>query len=212
MAVGLFGGTFDPVHVAHLRIAEEVREAFSLERIYFVPAWIQPLKLMSGGADAFDRVHMLEMATRDNALFRTSKVEIRRGGVSYSIDTLRLFSRRFDDLYFLVGLDAFCDIGLWKGCDELFRYANFVVMVRPGKRVEGLPESLRSKVTMVDSSTWEHVLGKRIYLHNITQLDVSSTRIRELMKEGKSIRYLVPRQVERYITERGLYTNSENTR
>jgi nicotinate-nucleotide adenylyltransferase len=212
MAVGLFGGTFDPVHVAHLRIAEEVREAFSLERIYFVPAWIQPLKRTSGGADAFDRVHMLEMATRDNALFRTSKVEIRRGGVSYSIDTLRLFSRRFDDLYFLVGLDAFCDIGLWKGCDELFRYANFVVMVRPGRRVEGLPESLKEKVRMVDSSTWEHVLGKRIYLHNITQLDVSSTRIRELMNEGKSIRYLVPRQVERYITERGLYTDSGNTR
>jgi nicotinate-nucleotide adenylyltransferase len=212
MAVGLFGGTFDPVHVAHLRIAEEVREAFSLEKIYFVPAWIQPLKRTSGGADASDRVHMLEMATRDNALFRTSKVEIRRGGVSYSIDTLRLFSRRFDDLYFLVGLDAFCDIGLWKGCDELFRYANFVVMVRPGRRVEGLPESLKEKVRMVDSSTWEHVLGKRIYLHNITQLDVSSTRIRELMKEGKSIRYLVPRQVERYITERGLYTDSGNTR
>jgi nicotinate-nucleotide adenylyltransferase len=212
MAVGLFGGTFDPVHVAHLRIAEEVREAFSLERIYFVPAWIQPLKGRSTGANASDRVRMLEMATRSNTSFRTSKVEVRRQGVSYSIDTLSVFSRRFDDLYFLVGLDAFCDIGLWKGYDELFGYANFVVMLRPGKQIEGLPDALRQRVRAIDSSTWEHASGKRIYLHRITQLDVSSTTIRDLAKAGKSIRYLVPRQVERYIAERGLYTNSEKTR
>ncbi len=117
-------------------------------------------------------------------------------------------SRRFDDIYFLVGLDAFCDIGLWKGCDELFRYANFVVMVRPGKQMEGFPKDLKGQVSAIDGSTWEHVSGKRIYLHHITQLDVSSTRIRELSSEGKSIRYLVPRQVEQYITKRGLYTNS----
>lgn len=211
MAVGLFGGTFDPVHMAHLRIAEEVREAFSLERIYFVPAWIQPLKRVSTGAGASDRVRMLEMATRSNALFRTSRVEIRRQGISYSIDTLRLFSKRFDDLYFLVGLDAFHDVGLWKGCDELFGYANFIVMMRPGRRMEGLPESLRNKATSVGPSTWEHSSGKRIYLHRITQLDVSSTRIRDLTRAGKSIRYLVPREVEKYIAKRGLYTNSGET-
>jgi nicotinate-nucleotide adenylyltransferase len=211
MAVGLFGGTFDPVHVAHLRIAEEVGEAFALERIYFVPAWIQPLKRGATGANATDRVRMLEMATRNNRLFRTSKVEMRRGWVPYSIDTVKVFSRRFDDVYFLVGLDAFSDIGLWKGCDELFQYANFVVMVRPGRRMEGFPKSLKGQVNAINDSTWEHVSGKRIYLHNITQLDVSSTRIRDLSNAGKSIRYLVPRQVELYITKRGLYTNSGNT-
>jgi nicotinate-nucleotide adenylyltransferase len=206
MAVGLFGGTFDPVHIAHLRIAEEVREAFSLEKIYFVPALIQPLKRAATGADAADRVRMLEMATRSNSFFRTSRVEIERGGLSYSIDTVKLFSRRFDDIYFLLGLDAFRDIGLWKGCDELFRYANFVVMVRPGRRMEGFPENLKGQVSAIDGSSWEHATGKRIYLYYITQLDVSSTRIRELSSEGKSIRYLVPRQVETYITKRGLYT------
>jgi nicotinate-nucleotide adenylyltransferase len=207
MAIGLFGGTFDPVHVAHLRIAEEVRETFSLERIYFVPAWIQPLKRAATEADAADRVRMLEMATRSNGLFRTSKVEIKRGGVSYSIDTVKLFSRRFADIYFLVGVDAFSDIGLWKGCEDLFRYTNFVVMVRPGRHMEGLPGNLEGQVKTIDASTWEHSSGKRIYLHHITQLDVSSTRIRELSRKGKSIRYLVPHQVERYITKRGLYKN-----
>jgi nicotinate-nucleotide adenylyltransferase len=205
MAVGLFGGTFDPVHVAHLRIAEEVREAFSLERIYFVPARIQPLKRAAMGADAADRLRMLDMATRSNSFFRTSRVEIGRGGLSYSIDTVKLFSRRIDDIYFLVGLDAFRDIGLWKGCDELFLYANFVVMARPGVRMEGFPKRLRGQVSEIDGSTWEHTGGKRIYLLRITQLDISSTRIRELAKEGKSIRYLVPPQVEKYIAQRGLY-------
>jgi nicotinic acid mononucleotide adenylyltransferase len=85
-------------------------------------------------------------------------------------------------------------------------------MVRPGRRMEGIPETLKGRVKAIDTSTWEHVSGKRIYLHHITQLDVSSTRIRELSKEGKSIRYLVPRQVELYITKRGLYTNSGDQR
>ena len=205
MGVGLFGGTFDPVHTAHLRIAEEVREAFSLERVYFIPTWIQPLKGGATGAGADDRVRMLEMATRGNRFFRTSRVEIRRKGISYSIDTVKLFSRRFDDLYFLVGLDAFLDIGLWRGSAELFSMANFVVMVRPGKKMEGLPGHLLGQARAIDDHTWEHASGKRIHLLHITQLDVSSTAIRDLSKKGRSIRYLVPDAVERYITKRGLY-------
>jgi nicotinate-nucleotide adenylyltransferase len=205
MGVGLFGGTFDPVHIAHLRLAEEVREAFSLERVYFIPTWIQPLKRRATEAGADDRVRMLEMATRGNSFFRTSRVEIRRRGISYSIDTVRLFSRRFDDIYFLVGLDAFSDIGLWRRSAELFSYANFVVMVRPGRKMEGLPDHLRGQVTAIDDLTWEHASGKRIYLHHLTQLDVSSTAIRDLSKKGRSIRYLVPDVVEKYIAKRGLY-------
>ena len=83
---------------------------------------------------------MLEMATRGNSFFRTSQVEIRRGGVSYSIDTVKHFARRFGEIYFLMGMDAFSDIGLWKAHEELFLYADFVVMVRPGNGRSGLPE------------------------------------------------------------------------
>ncbi len=207
MAIGVFGGTFDPVHMGHLRVAEEVREAFSMERVYFVPARIQPFKQPGRGAAADERVHMLEMAMRGNSFFRTSPVEIRRGGVSYSIDTVKHFARRFGEIYFLVGIDAFSDIGLWKAYEELFLYANFVVMVRPGTKLSGLPRSLLGETRQLDASTFEHASGKKIYLHHITQLDISSTRIRELASTGKSIKYLVPHPVERYIIEKGLYRN-----
>ena len=207
MAIGVFGGTFDPVHMGHLRVAEEVREAFSMERVYFVPARIQPFKRPGRGATADERVRMLEMAMRGNSFFRTSSVEIRRGGVSYSIDTVKHFARRFGEIYFLMGMDAFSDIGLWKAHQELFLYADFVVMVRPGNRLSGLPENLLGKMRQLDASTFEHASGKKIYFHHITQLDISSTRIRGLARMGKSIRYLVPHPVERYIIKKGLYRN-----
>jgi len=207
MGIGLFGGSFDPIHMGHLRIAEEVREQFSLEAIYFVPAWLQPLKRLATAAGADDRTRMIEMATRDNNYFHTSRAEIRRQGISYTIDTVKLFARTFDEIYFLVGLDAFADIGLWKGFQELFFYANFIVMARPGRTVEGLPDSLKEQVSVVDGTTWKHASGKRIFLHHITQLDISSTRIRELLRSRRSVKYLVPLAVERYIEKKGLYTN-----
>jgi nicotinate-nucleotide adenylyltransferase len=207
MGIGVFGGSFDPVHMGHLRVAEEVRETFSLESVYFVPARIQPLKHPAKGAGAEDRVRMLKMALRGNSFFRTSTIEIERGGVSYSIDTVRQFCLKFDQVYFLVGVDAFSDIGLWKDFEELFRSTNFIVMVRPGRRFEGPPEALRGQVGRVDDSTWEHASGMKIHFHHMTQLDISSTRIRELTREGRSIKYLVPPPVERYIIARGLYRN-----
>ncbi len=207
MAIGLFGGTFDPIHVGHLRVAEEVREHFALEKVYFVPAWRQPLKTGLKAAEADDRLRMIERAIRNNAFFRCSPAEIRRGGISYSIETLKAFARRYAEIYFLIGLDAFADIGLWKGFADLFTYAHFVVMVRPGRKADGLPAALKGKVRKIDDTTWEHASGKRIYFQHITQLDVSSTRIRELSRGGKSIKYLVPYAVEQYIAQRGLYTN-----
>jgi nicotinate-nucleotide adenylyltransferase len=205
MAVGLFGGTFDPVHVGHLRIAEEVRENFSLDRVYFIPAWLQPLKRQKNGAAAEDRMRMVRSAIRGNGRFRVSAVEMSRGGVSYTIDTVKHFSLRYRDIYFLLGLDAFRDIGLWKSYEELFRLVNFVVMGRPGCLDEGLPVGLTKEVRAVDDRTWEHSSGKRIYLHDNTLIDISSTQVRELARKGKSIKYLVPPSVERYINKKGLY-------
>jgi len=207
MAIGLFGGSFDPVHIGHLRIAEEVREEFSLERIYFVPAWLQPLKRRTKPAGADDRVRMIEAAIRDNEGFRISRVEIRRRDVSYTIDTVCHFAQKFDDIYFLVGLDAFADIALWKGYRDLFSYTNFIVMVRPGSLAARLPENVTGQMRSIGDTTWEHPSGKRVLLHHITQLDISSTKIRQLVQGGRSIKYLVPRAVEQYIKKRGLYTN-----
>jgi len=205
MAIGVFGGTFDPVHVGHLRIAEEVREAFSLERIYFVPASVQPLKATVVAAGADERVRMLKMAIAGNGFFRISSTEIRRRGLSYSIDTVRHFSRRFGQIFFLVGTDAFLDIGLWKDWSDLFSSADFVVMARPSNEFSGFPRGLARQIRKIDEATFEHGSGRRIYFRRITQLDISSTRIRELASAGKSIKYLVPGAVERYIMSRGLY-------
>jgi nicotinate-nucleotide adenylyltransferase len=207
VAIGLLGGTFDPIHMGHLRIAEEVCDHFSLERIYFIPTGIQPFKQMAIGAQGLDRMNMVKMAIRGNEHFHASSFEMSKSGVSYTIDTVKVFSRRYCDLYFILGADAFRDVGLWKSYEELFHYTNFVVMGRPGYQRDILPEAVTAGIHAIDDFTWEHTSGKRIHFPDITQLDISSTQIRELVKQGKSVKYLVPGAVDRYITQRGLYTN-----
>jgi nicotinate-nucleotide adenylyltransferase len=193
--------------MGHLRVAEEVRERFDLERIYFIPAGIQPLKGLAMGAHGSDRMTMVKMAIRGNGYFRASSFEMAKDGVSYTIDTVKAFSRKFGNLYFVVGADAFRDVGLWKSYEELFDYTNFIVMGRPGYQRDVLPDTVQRHMHFLDDLTWEHKSGKRIYFPDITQLDISSTQIRELVKQGKSIKYLVPNRVNRYIAQRGLYTD-----
>jgi nicotinate-nucleotide adenylyltransferase len=209
MAIGIFGGTFDPVHTGHLRAAEEIRESFGLERVYFVPAYIPPHKRGRTIAGIDQRVEMLKMAVRSNPFLRISELEIRRGGISYSIDTIKTFEKRYGDTYFIVGLDAFLEIDTWRRCEELFFHTNFVVMLRPGEKgtwgPEILPEAVRRGATMIDECTLLHVSGKKICFHRVTQLDISSTRIREASQHKESIKYLLPDNVERFIRERGLY-------
>ncbi len=209
MKAGLFGGTFDPVHNGHLRVAEEVREHFGLDRLYFIPALAQPLKQRVKVTPAADRLKMVEMATRGNKSFRVSQVELQRGGLSYSIETIRLFARKFGDLYFLVGLDAFSDIDKWKHYRDIFEQAHLVVLVRPMQRrvkqADLFPADVRREVKRTAEGVYEHRSGKKIYFHPVTQLDISSTMIRQLVARGLSIRYLVPSAVERYILQGGLY-------
>lgn len=209
MKIGIFGGTFDPVHMGHLRVAEEIRESFSLERIVFVPVLMPPHKRGCRITGADDRIHMLKAGIRGNRFFRMSEVEIRRGGVSYTIDTLKDFEKQFGEVYFLIGVDAFSEISTWHTYRELFRHAHFIVMTRPTRNqsslLDMLPRDIRDEVKALDENTLEHASGKRIYLRGITQLDISSTKIKELLKDGRSVRYLVPGPVERYILQRRLY-------
>jgi nicotinate-nucleotide adenylyltransferase len=209
MKVGLFGGTFDPIHYGHLRVAEEVREQFSLARIYFIPALVQPLKQHLKVTEATDRFRMVQLAVRGNEFFRASQAEMRRGGVSYSIETIRAFRRRFTELHFLIGLDAFSEIHLWRDYREIFEQAHLVILVRPAHRQmnpAGLfPADVKPLVRAIDESTYEHASGKRIYFYRVTQLDISSTMIRELARTGASFRYLVPQAVERFVRKGGLY-------
>jgi nicotinate-nucleotide adenylyltransferase len=210
MAIGIFGGTFDPVHIGHLRAAEEIRESFGLEKVFFVPAYIPPHKRGRRIADVDQRVEMLRIAIRNNTGLRLSELEIKRGGVSYSIDTIQTFERRYGEIYFIMGLDAFLEIDTWYRYQELFLHADFIIMLRPMEReisASGiLPEAVRDLVKKIDDTTLLHTSGKKIYLKKVTQLDISSTHIREASRQNRSIRYLVPDRVEKFINKRGLYS------
>jgi len=207
--VGLFGGSFDPVHNGHLRVAEEVREHFGLDRLYFIPAFTQPLKTSVKVTAVTDRMKMVEMATRSNKFFRVSRLEMTRGGLSYSIETIRSFARRYGEIYFLVGLDAFVEIDKWKSYREIFEQAHVVVLVRPthskSAATELFPRDVKKDVKRTGDGVYEHRSGKKVFFHRVTQLDISSTAIRRLVSKGASIKYLVPHVVERYIKEGGLY-------
>ncbi len=212
MKIGLFGGTFDPIHWGHLRSAEEVREAFRLDKILFIPAAVPPLKRTAGTTPALERLAMVRRAVAGNRAFAVSDVELGRPGISFSIDTLRYFAReRPDDaLYFILGMDAFRDIGKWKDFQELFALGNFIVTSRPrsGELLapDDIPVAAR-KSFCYDSkkNAYRHQSGTRLHYLKLTDIAISASDIRARVKAGKSIRYLVPPAVERYIERRGLY-------
>lgn len=220
MKLGLFGGTFDPIHWGHLRSAEEVAESFGLDRVYFIPASIPPHKRGETTTPAEDRLKMVRLAIAGNRRFAVSTIEIKRAGVSYSIDTLRAFNarkRRGDSLYFIIGLDAFREIGTWKEFRELFSLCHFIVTSRPGNQdkdpLKGTGIAVK-KLFCYDlrQKNYRHRSGHRIFYIELTDIAISASEIRTLVKQGKSIRYLVPPAVEKYIKRRGLYANSRRER
>lgn len=209
MKVGIFGGTFDPIHNGHLRVTEEIREIFSLDIVYFVPVFVPPHKKYQYIADSEDRVNMIRLAIRGNRFMKISDIEIKRGGISYSYDTVLFFEKKYKDLYFIIGIDAFAEIKTWYRYREIFFHTNFIVMVRQrGLKkigIEMFPEEIRGDIRQVGQGIFRHLSGTSILFQDITQLDISSTKIRELLKENRSIRYLMPERVEKYIDKRGLY-------
>lgn len=220
MKIGLFGGTFDPIHWGHLRSAEEVSETFALARVYFIPAAIPPHKRGQIITPARDRLHMVRLAVAKNPRFKVSTVEIRRPGVSYSIDTVRAFvarQRRNDSFYFIIGLDAFREIGTWKDFAALFSLCNFIVTSRPGSKdrdpLKGAGIAVK-KLFCYDSvsETYRHESGTRVFFTELTDIAISASEIRGLVQRRKSIRYLVPPEVERYIKRRGLYRDGARER
>jgi nicotinate-nucleotide adenylyltransferase len=207
--VGLFGGTFNPIHIGHLRGAEEVREAFQLSTIIFIPSAIPPHKNASGIIDANHRLEMVKRAISKNPYFITNDIELRRPGKSYTIDTLKFFKENSNDiLYFILGSDAFVEIETWKDFKNLFSLSNFIVMTRPGMEKEDLlpPASLRD-MFIYDQKlrAWKHQSGNMLYFQEITFLDISSTKIRELLEKGRSVKYLIPAEVEEYLKGYSLY-------
>jgi nicotinate-nucleotide adenylyltransferase len=215
MKIGIFGGTFDPIHWGHLRSAEEVGETYRLDRVYFIPASIPPHKRGQTTTAARDRLQMVRLAVAGNPCFTVSTVELVRPGLSYSIDTIRQFATKLnkgDSLYFIIGLDAFREIGTWKDFPEIFPLCNFIVTSRPGSKendpLKGTGVAVK-KLFCYDlkRKNYRHRSGTRIYFIELTDIAISASEIRALVRQGKSIRYLVPAAVEKYIKRRGLYVS-----
>ena len=213
MRIGLFGGTFDPIHWGHLRSAEEVSETFGLDRVLFIPASIPPHKRGQTTTPARHRLAMVRLAVARNPRFKVSTVEISRPGVSYSIDTVRYFAqkqRKGDALFFIVGLDAFREIGSWKDFADIFPLCDFIVTSRPGSKdsdpLHGTGVAVK-KLFCYDSKKriYRHQSGTRVFFIRLTDIAISASEIRRRIKEGESIRYLVPLGVETYIKRQGLY-------
>ena len=208
MRIGLFGGTFNPVHVAHLRTAEEVREALALDRVEFVLSATPPHKAADGIASVDDRRRMLELAVRDHPAFTVNTTEVERGGPSYSIDTILASQARRPDarFTFILGADAFAEIESWKRFAEIFAHADVCVLSRPGSPIPQPPIAIENSFCYdSDRRVYVHQSGHSLLFLSVTALMISASDIRHRRATGRSIRYLVPRDVEDYISTHGLY-------
>jgi len=217
MRTGILGGTFNPIHLAHLRIAEEVHESCALDRVLFLPAATPPHKSVAENISFDHRLAMVRAAIADNPAFIASDLEGRRAGKSYSVQTLELLHREEpdDDFYFIIGMDSFRDLHLWKDYRRLFELTNLVVAERPGFEAEDplqlLPVAIRGEFCYDDSLNLRHRSGSAVIFFRERRLDISSTGIRRLVGEGRSIRYLVPPAVADYIDRNDLYQRPERT-
>jgi len=213
MRWGLLGGTFDPIHFGHLRGAEEMLELFNLNRIIFVPSSRPPHKLEREITSFYHREQMIKLAIEGNVNFSFSEVENQRDGKSYSVETVEHILKKYIEkleLYFIVGQDAFQAITTWKEWEKLILMCNFAVMARPGYDNMGLdkilPNDFAAQFHYDDEiDGFKGPTGHVIYYRTVSFLDISSSRMRQWVKSGKSIRYLTPDSVRQYILKNSLY-------
>lgn len=200
-SVGILGGTFNPIHIAHLVIAESVREHYHLQKVLFIPSARPPHKTDADIMPAFHRVELVRRAIADNPHFELCEIEVHRQGPSYSVETLRTL-RAADTLpteyFFIIGSDSIPELHTWKSIEELARLCTFVVVPRPGWELDRLAKIDLGLPDWLTRSILSHVVQAPL-------VAISSTEIRDRIRYGKSIRYLVPGTVEEYITEHNLY-------
>jgi nicotinate-nucleotide adenylyltransferase len=187
MKIGILGGTFNPIHIGHLILAEEAKEKLALEKVIFVPTFLPPHKDNLDIAPAEERMTMLKLAITGNKYFTVSDIEIKRDGRSFTIDTLREFKKKYrsDDLYFLIGSDLLKYLADWKDLKEIIQMVKFIAATRPGYPLQNLP----------------------VYIQTlpIRAVDISAFEIRNRIRGSKSFRYLVPEGVFKYISKKKLY-------
>ena len=199
MKIGLIGGSFDPIHYGHLLIAEEVREEYDLQKVFFMPAKIPPHKRGRQISPADKRYEMVRLCTERNDKFDVSDLELKREGVSYTIDTILKLKEIYGpgtEIYFISGADTIFNLETWMTVDRLLKEVVFVGTVRPGFDKDALQREAERLSAKYDGD---------VRILEIPLLEISSTMIRERIREGRSARYLLPGNVLRYIKENNLY-------
>lgn len=185
--IGILGGTFNPPHLGHFVLAQETLKKLKLDKVIFIPTYIPPHKKIKSN-NAYMRYKMVALACRGNPRFELSKIELEKGSVSYSVDTLRKLRNKYGknaELFFIIGSDSLNELRSWKDIDEVLKLANFIVANRPGFPVK----KLKRKVKLIE----------------IASLDISSSMIRDRLRHSQSIRYLVPESVRKFIMKHRLY-------
>ena len=192
MKIAIMGGTFNPIHYAHLLSAEQVRDGLGYERILFIPSARPPHRDSQGIIHPEHRYQMTPLATADNPCFEVSRIELDRAGPSYAIQTikeLQMFYGEKSELAWIIGADSLIEFKIWKGFDELLDTCHFIATTRPNYSLDDVPPDLR----------------ERVQFFSITGVDISATEIRERLRLGHSIRYLLPQPVAEYIECHQLY-------
>lgn len=192
MKVGIFGGTFDPIHLGHLILAEQAREMASLDQVWFIPAAEPPHKLDKQITTAAHRVQMVHLAVQHHPCFHLSTMELEREGPSYTYDTLQVLreSHPGDQFYLLVGADMVKDLPNWYKIKEILQFVQVIGLGRPGVEVENLPLMVQKRLHWIPDAI---------------EINISSTEIRQRLRQGKSVRYLIPESVYQYVREHRLY-------
>jgi len=216
--IGIFGGSFDPIHLGHMGLAQETYNKFGLDQIVFVPVFQSPHKPLVPSASNVQRVEMLRLALKDNTNFSISDADLRREQLSYTIDTLNSCNLKFPDseLFLIIGYDNLLDLDSWKDSRKIMARCNILVASRPIKKsfspedkVFGLfngdsPYRLSKKENGMQKFI-HHETGNRLIVFSISPRDISSSAVREKLAHGKPTKNLLPPQVEAYIIRRHIY-------
>lgn len=199
MKIGIFGGTFDPIHVGHLLLAEQARETGELDRVVFMPAHVSPFKIGTSMETGEQRYEMVSLAIAGNPYFTISDLEVKAAEVSYTVNTLKQCRAIYGEdaeLCLILGTDAFLDMDRWYMAEEILKEYPILVGNRPGRR----------EMELIDTIwRFKERFGSRVVRVDMPRQDISSTDIRQRVAEGKSIKYLVPGAVEEYILTEKLY-------
>ncbi len=198
MKTGILGGTFDPVHIGHLAVAERVHSDCGLDKVVFIPANISPFKVGQVNSSGEHRLNMLRLAIGENPHFTCSDIELRRGGTSYTVDTMEDLKVLYpdDEFFFIMGMDSFLELNGWKGVDRLAELCQLIVVTRPGY---DLTQEQRRSLEL-PPTVWQ-----RTRFLQVPGLDIAATEIRDRIRRGQSVRYLLLPEVETYIHENGIY-------